>query len=252
MVEISAAQLIYARVEAEYSSRGRPGYQTVYQSPSLSAAEVELIERRVQCFRPARPADARLQCFQLPGGRAVIGRSVLVRGDPAIVDRLGRPGAFLCHCLVLSAPEFARAGNNAFALFDAFPFLDDPAVMASDYLRAEPVAEPALIAVEGAPAPATGWPEDEALLLAEAGLRAAADLRARRGLALVGSAEAIEQALRTLIARLPLARRPACSFDSCTDGCPVEPGVFWAVGSAGRPADEARALVQADARRWPR
>lgn len=247
MITVSASQLIYTRVEAEYSPRRQPGYQMVYSSPSLSPAEVALVEQRVQCFKPPRPTDARLQCFPLLEGRTAIGRTVQIRADPIITDRSARPGAFLAHCLVLAAAEFALLEHNPFPLFEAFPFLDDPALLVSDYLGATAVAEPATVVVPDQSSFATSWSEAKALKRIGVGLRAARLVRARQSFALIGPAEDIAAALRTSIERLPPARRKACSFDTCADGCAVAPGTYWAVGMAQPHSGAAFTLIDASA-----
>lgn len=249
MTTLRGAQLIYSRVESEYSPQRKPGYQIVYRSPSLSADEASLIERRVQCFQPPRPSDDRLQYFLLPSGKAVISRTVQITPDPEITDRTRRLGAFLAHCVILNPAEFAAVGNNPFALFEAFPFLDDPALMVEDYVRAPSVEEPAQINVDVVVSFESQWQEDEAFNLLSVALQAEDLVKSRRGILLVGSSEDIQEALRTAIMRLDPSRRLPCSFDTCVDRCMTQTGTYWAMGVAQRQAISGGIAIDVAARR---
>lgn len=251
MTTIRAAQLIFSRVEIDYSFQRRSGYQTAYCSPSLAADEVALIERRVQCFKPSGSTDERLQCFPLPSGKIVVSRTVSIAPDAEITDRSLRPGAFIAHCLILSPVDFAAIDNNAFALFETFGFLDDPTLMVSDYIRASSVEEPARIDVPYHLSFDTSWPEDEALKILSLGLQAPDLAKGRRSVVIVGSATEIQEAVRTIIMRIDPARRVACSFDTCVDGCLIQPGMYWAIGLAQRQAGAGgdALIVDATARR---
>ena len=249
MTTIRASQLIYSRVEIAYSPQRRSGYQTVYRSPALTAEEVSFIERRVQCFQPPRPTDDRLQYFSLPSGKAVVARTVPITSDPEITDKTNRPGAFLGHCLILGSAEFAAIGNNAFALFDHFEFLEDPRDMVDTYLQTPNVEEPVRIDVRTNLSFDTGWPESEAFNLLTLALQADELVKTRRGMLLTGSASEIQEALRTVIIRLEPSRRIACSFDTCVDRCVMQPGTYWAIGMAQRQATSGLIMVDVGMRR---
>jgi len=249
MITIRAAQLIYSRVEIDYSPQRRSGYQTAYRSPSLTAEEVSFVERRVQCFQPPRSTDDRLQYFSLPSGKAVVARTVPIVSDPDITDKTRRSGAFLAHCLILNSAEFASIGNNAFALFEAFGFLEDPRDMVDEYLRAPSVEEPARIEVRTELSFDTGWPEEEAFNLLTLALQADELVKTRRGLLFTGSAADIQEAIRTAVVRLEPSRRVACSFDTCVDRCLTTSGTYWAVGMAQRQTTSGLILVDAGMRR---
>lgn len=230
MTIIRAAQLIYSRVEIDYSFQRRPGYQTVYRSPSLAPDEVTLIERRVQCFKPTGISDERLQCFALPSGKFVVSRTVSITPDPEITDKALRPGAFIAHCLILSPVEFAAIDNNAFALFETFGFVDDPTLMVTDYIRAPSVEEPLRIDVSHYLSFDTFWSEEEAFKLLSLGLQAPDFVKGRRSVMIVGSTTEIQETVQTIVTRLDPTQRVACSFDTCVDGCLTQPGTYWAIG----------------------
>lgn len=241
MIDLSIAQLIYTRVEAEFSPRHQPGFQTVYRSPSLNPAEVAHIERQVQCFHPPRPETRRLQYFALPGGKLACTHSLAIASDPQIVDQLRRPGAFLAHCLIIDASAFAAIGNNAFALFASFDFLEDPQAMVIDYLRQPPDEKP--LRVIRADTPSTDLASVEFRLLTM-GLRAGLSRKSQQPLHIIGEAGPIQTLLRNVIARLAPAQRLLCSFDTCADRCSSRSSNYWAIGLARRQPGSTQPAVE--------
>lgn len=195
----------------------------MYRSPTLSSEEVGLIERRIQCFQPPRPGDERLQYFQLPNRKVVVSRTVQIEPYAEITDKTQRPGAFLAHCAILSPADFALIGNNTFALFEAFPFVDDPTLMVEEYIHGPGVEEPARIEVNDDPSFETRWPEDEAFKLLGFALQANELVNTRRGIALIGSASDIHEALSTIITRLDPAHRLAVALTLVSTGVSRSP-----------------------------
>ncbi len=126
---VIADQLIYTRVEADYSPIGKSGFQTVYHS-GLSQVVVDAIEQRVRCFDPYKEQAVRLQFFTACQNKVVLTRTISIPTDPVIVDRSYRPGAFLVHCLVLDVYDFReKLQNDPFVLFNSFDFIDSATQM---------------------------------------------------------------------------------------------------------------------------
>jgi len=126
---VIADQLIYTRVEADYSPIRKSGFQTVYHS-GLTREIVDIIEQRVRCFGAAKADSARLQFFPACDNKVVLAHTISIQTHPEIVDRSYRPGAFLSHCLILNAQDFEKKlQNDPFALFDEFDFINSATQM---------------------------------------------------------------------------------------------------------------------------
>ena len=110
-IAVQAHQLIYTRVEPAYSAQRKGGFQTVYQTPMLTAAEVVAIENRVQSFTPLTNGQVRYQYFPLDNGALALTHSCKITSHRAITDAEGRTGAFLAHCLIFSPEEFAKVNK---------------------------------------------------------------------------------------------------------------------------------------------
>lgn len=241
------AELIYSRVESAFSPRRRSGYQTVYRSPELDEAAVQAIEERVQCFDAADPEVVRRQFFPLDDGRCAVTHTRTIAPHREIVDRNGRLGAFLAHCLVVTRAEFDRRHANPFVLLDHFDFLTDPEVMVQRYGPGRVPEPPAPPAVARAPEPDSSWSDAETRKLLYLARQAEPLVGAAGSVLLVGDQEEIVEALRLVFACLPANLRWACSFDTHIERCSVRPGRFWAVGAPRRQGGEFL-LVDAAAR----
>jgi hypothetical protein len=127
MTAVRAAQLVYSNVEAEHSPSNRRGFQVWLCSSRLKEHQRE-IARRLEDFEwPADDAAAdrptrRLTFFRIGTGDFVVARTVPI----AERDALNRAGRFHAHAVVLPPGEFARVGNNPFAVFDHFRFQNGP------------------------------------------------------------------------------------------------------------------------------
>jgi GTPase-associated protein 1 len=234
---VHVERLIYTRVEPAFSPRRSSGFQIVWKSESITAAEASAVEKSVQCFRPS-PGVRRLQFFQISSGKIVLSRTEQIEAHPEIVDRNGREGAFLVHCFLLSREEMARLENNPFRLFDAGLPLEGLEQLVEILGPGTGIAPPVDICpVEGRP-DSSGWAAPEAVRLLSLALRAD-DLR-RQGhtVPVTGECGQIEQALRLALHVTRLQKRLACSFSTWAEGCPLERGLFWASGLSRRPSGD--------------
>jgi len=228
-------QLIYSRVEAPYSPRGQGGFQTVWKSEGLTAAEVTAVEGRIQCFRPVARAR-RLQFFQLPGGRVVLAHTRQIVPHLEIVDHSGREGAFLAHCLLFDPHDFHRLGADPFALF-CDP-VEEPAVLIEKFGRATGLAPRIDVEPRALRGESVRWPAEEADRLLLLAMRGEEMRRQGRGVAVAGDGQEVEEALQIVFRLLPRNRRFGCSFNTMVEGCPIERGLYWAIGVQRRQGNE--------------
>jgi hypothetical protein len=226
-------RLIYARVEAAFSPRRSSGFQTVWKSGTLTAAEVSAVERHIQCFRPAAGVR-RLQFFRIPSGKVVLSHATQITPHPEIVDHNARDGAFLVHCFLLPGEEMARFDNDPFRFFDADLPLDGIERLVETLGPATGEAPPAEVApVESLP-DHSSWAAAEVVRLLSLVLRADDLRRQGRTVSLIGESALIEQTLRLAVRLAPAAKRLACTFTTWTEGCPAERGLYWAAGAPRR------------------
>lgn len=234
---LRVAQLIYTRVEAAYSPQRKSGYQTICRSASLSPAELTAIEQRVQCFQQQNNI-VRRQCFRLSSGKVVLSQTTLLTSpNTTIIDSSGRTGAFIAHCLVLTATQYAELGAMPFAVFDHYPFQHEPQAMLQfigrtaddDYHVQLEVVPP------GVPA-RTVWSIGEARKLVALALQAEQLSSRGQSLLMVGDETKIHAALQLAFALMPPDIRKTCSFDTCIDRCVPRAGLYWLVGALKRPS----------------
>lgn len=232
---LRVGQLIYTRVEAAYSPQRKSGFQTVCHSASLTARAVQAIEQRVQCFQ--QQADiVRWQFFRLDSGAFVLTHTrLLTRPNTTIIDATGRSGAFLVHGLVLTPEQFAAIDDNPFAILTAYPFLHDPQSMLEHIAQTAEDGYHTQVRPQPVPAVVDDNVSTTVHDLVALARQARDVTRRAQSLLLVGSAEAITDALRTAFALMPRQQRSACSFDTCIDRCTSRPGLYWMVGASTRP-----------------
>ena len=124
---VKAAQLVYSNVEAEHSPTGRRGFQVWLCSARLKDQQRE-IARRLEDFDWPSPDAAknfvteRFCYFRTTNGEAVVARTVPVTER----DALRRAGRFHSHAMILPPDEFAKLGNDPFAVLDHVPFQNGP------------------------------------------------------------------------------------------------------------------------------
>ena len=235
---VQASQLIYSRVEPAYSAQRKGGFQTVYKTPLITAAEVEAIERRVQSFMPLNVTQVRYQYFPLDSGAVVLTHSCRIESHRAITDAEGRTGAFIAHCLILSPAEFAKVDHNPFALIGCFSFIQDPVTMVQSFGQATGLAPAVAITVAAAfppiDLPWTGNEAEKLVMLAEA----APTLRKEgQSVQILGETPEVLATLALLFQLMRRQTRLLCSFDVSVEQATVKPGDYWAIG---RPQRQAR------------
>ncbi|MEL7263626.1 MAG: hypothetical protein AAFP69_02280, partial [Planctomycetota bacterium] len=138
MTSLQIQQLVYCRLQREYSPHRRTGYQTVYVSPSLAPVAKE-IERKIESYTVSRqdPDAIRIQYFRVSDGRFVVARSQTVTHFE-IVDT-SREGILMAHAVVINRNEFCRVGCNPFAILDGSDvFVRDPEDLHQRYVVQRP------------------------------------------------------------------------------------------------------------------
>lgn len=241
---LRAGQLVYTRIETEFSPTGKSGFQTVYRSDDLSPEQIEQIERRVQCYQPFEPSTLRLQFFRLTTGEVVLTQSRIVEPWPefkTVVDKIGRSGPFVAHCLVLTQQTLREAGGDLLALLQSELFTPNLPALLERYGNAASfrqnlgtpngvIASLKFMAPPVSPAATTGWEGEEGRRLVALALQADALTREGKSIALIGKQDEITATLQAALALVPFDERLNCSFDTCVGRCSVAPGQYWAVG----------------------
>ena len=231
MSQIRAAQLIFTRVEPDYSPQYKSGYQTVYRSASLADSDVAFIEKRIQCFQPIEENAIRYQFFTLANRAIVLTHTTGIRTHPEINDRTRREGVFIAHCLILSRHDFEQANSNPFVIFDRFTFLADSEEMVNqlgDPKERLPDKEITVRRTDGYSA--SDWTGSEAQKLVALAMQADEILKKRRAVHLIGNATEIKEALQITFRLLPFHNRLLCTFDTIADNCMIQQGAYWAIG----------------------
>ncbi|HEX3046626.1 MAG TPA: hypothetical protein VHY08_17855 [Bacillota bacterium] len=250
MITIHASQLIFTRVEPPYSSQNKAGFQTVYQSPALSAGDISALEKRIQCFQPPNPALVRRQFFTLTNGRIVVTHTIQIEADPEITDRSRRSGVFISHCLILDLPEFEKVANNPFPLFDHYPFITNAAAMVKKFGQGTGMAPVVDIEIpEPQKTTVCSWKGEEMRKLVYLALQAEQWDKEGKWLFISGPETDLDETLRTIFYLLPKHKRLFCSFDTCIDGNALPAGSYWAVSGTRLPGGNATVHVDTTARR---
>ncbi len=239
MSTISVAQLIFTRVESAYSSQKKNGFQTVYKTESLSSTDVNIIEKRIQCFQPYQPAPVRRQFFTLNDGAIVLTYTTQIEAHPEIIDKSRRKGAFLTHCLILDKTEFNKIDYNPFLIFDHYRFINDPEDMVATFGKATGIASIEYIEVEQQrySIPSCTWSGSEVQKLILLATQAEQLSKQERSVFLLGKEDDINETLRIVFHLLPKNKRLLCMFDTCIDGCSIQRGSYWAVGATRRQSE---------------
>jgi hypothetical protein len=244
MVDVTAYQLLYSRVEAsafkEIPNAGikRSGYQVVFHSQAI-ADDVAVIEKRVQCFQPKDEAAIRYQFFTTESSKVVVTQSLRITADPVITDQNERPGAFIAHCLVFTQSEFAKLSNDPFKLIfdesrrksdpDRDIFIDDPHDLLDVVRQNEETVK--LRVSRGASNPSQlGQNRSEFAKL----VRLARSGLTDQTLGFIGDSADIEDTLENLITLVDRRNRLYVTFDTLIDGCNPVPGQYFAVGTSRR------------------
>lgn len=240
-IQLNAEQLLFSRIEAQYSAKRKSGYQVVYATPSLNPQDITTIERRVQCFEYPRDLP-RFQYFHLETGKAVLVKSTpIIEVDPEITDRNKRGGAFIAHALILSHNDFSQIHHDPFLIFNhSSLFVSDARTMVDRFVTnapqgPQPLNIPSVRNLQNL----TRWTDEALANLMQAAFFAQSLVQ--QGMTFYfQSDQDQDQAheLFTLFAGifyvLKSQERLACTFDTFIDGCNPQPGVYWATGGIKR------------------
>lgn len=234
---VRAGQHIYGNVENEVSPNSVGGFQTLYYTSSMiTREESEEIERRlIYHFSDTDPI--KLLFFVIDTGKFVVSR-VAPLPD---VDGFGRSGIYLAHSFVFSGDEFIRLNCNPFV---GFRVLDDRFVRStSEALRVSEVegvgegtvlldiAEPEIRTMEmGMLDETLKWDAEQLRRLSFGAITCLRFKEERKSLAIVGTSEDIENALRVVFSLLPGRLRLNCTFDTHFYRCNPVANYFWALG----------------------
>lgn len=232
MITIEADQLIYTRVEADFSPQKKEGFQTVYKSEGLSSSEVKEIETHVQCFSPDSTTNIGLQFFKLHEERVVIANTTVIETHPEITDTARHRGAFLTHCLILNQINFEQIDYNPFTVFNTYPFLNDAEKMVHVFGQATGKAPSTKITLEKSKTIlSSNWSSDELLKLLLLAVQANQLLVNKTPIFLTGNHTNIRQTLELLFFLMPQENRCNCSFNTFINHCFSKPGRYWAMGN---------------------
>jgi len=241
MSEITAHQLFFSRIEANYSPEKRSGYQVVYSTNGITDADVAEITKRVQCYQTN---GRRYQYFHTASDKTVITCSDLLPMNEnyrTITDRSGRPGAFIAHCLVFSREDFDAVEADPFTIIDLDSNRDyGPlfVVDADEMIKIQQEQRPALVLpvlarrdpVEMTALEAEGWSPDEFAKLWN--LTESAHKLTEEGRSLMMQSaypSRVFDLLNLLLYHAPQEARWHCTFDTGVDGCLPALGDFWAI-----------------------
>lgn len=249
MKSVQAAQLLYTRVEADYSPVGKAGFQTAYKTDGLDATALAAIERRVQCFQPHYAESRRHQFFRLADGSVVVSHTLPIDKPSPVVDRAGRVGAFIAHCLILSHDEFMGFGCDPFIIFERFKFVEDVQTMLERFERASGIAPRVKVVDAPRPPVADPWEDGEMDKIITLARQAESLVQAGQSLLFLGDHAAVYETLEVVFDRLTPAERLHCTFDTHIDYCPMPSGRFWGVGALVRPANASYIQVDTVTRR---
>jgi hypothetical protein len=213
---VQGDQLVYSNVEAEFSASNRRGFQVWLVSPKLREIQREIARRLEDFDWPTKDAannfiTERHCFFRTSSGLYVIARTVpLVERDV-----LNRAGRFHAHAVVLSAESMAKIHGNPFAVWDHFPFQDDPkAAIAQDlWTRDDPFSHSPIRV--GQPKSTTTEPTLAFLQLFTRWLTVEDDTRP---IALPVLPAKMMDFARSLFAVLPAGLRTGISLDSLSTG----------------------------------
>lgn len=235
---MKAKQIIYTRVEKDYSPTGRSGYQPVYCSKDVSDSDIATIKKHVGCFQTSASDLQRHQFFTLPSGEAVVTYTVLLEHNHPLyrtyIDRDGREGVFLAHALIIPQRSFQEMSYNPFYVLDNASFLENMDELvalisqAGDNYQDVPRKT---VTIKSASSLDFGWSQSDLKTLYILALNSA---RTKRSVALVGETEKIRETLRLLIRLLEPHHRQYLTFTTSADDCTFEPGLFWGQGVTKR------------------
>ena len=215
---IAVDQLIYTRVEEEYSREGQAGFQTFYHS-GLPQPIVSAVEQRVRRFDVSHKNARRFQFFTL-GNKVILSHSVPIESHPQIIDKSHRPGAFLAHCLIYNIHDFKLCfQNDPFIVLDTYPFLKDAVEMVEQFENPGSTMRQKKMPLFDIVNDGFGKPAFAAIPIALHLLTSDAQCP----LFIRLKPQSVLNFLKFLFRLLPADRRLEFSFDSCVDRYPIKP-----------------------------
>lgn len=242
MTSLQVMHLIFTRVEADYSPSRRSGFQTVYKSQSISDLLVKEIEQRIQCFNSV-DGRGRLQYFLLDKF-AVVSKTVPIASHPIIIDRSGRGGVFLVHCLVARIQSLEYLGNNPFAILDSYEPFSDVNLLIKVLNQESKIYDE--ITIQPRLDPKTDLLSFDDILKLVMLVQPNNQVN-KSNVLFCGSGIGIEEVLRTLHSLLTPKQRLNCTFDTCLDRCNLPHGiVYWASGYSRNPGSSFAATVDVE------
>lgn len=237
MKSIQVANLIFTRLEAEFSPYRRSGFQTAYKSQTVSDNLARDIETRIQCFT-SPDGRGRLQFFVV-GDFAIVSKTNLIESNLSVIDRSGRGGVFLAHAVIIALPEFKALNNNPFALLDSFTPITDASSLVN-IMQGNNELPHRLEVIQSAPHETQQLPFAEIFKLVNSIPQNNKDDRA----VMYGSAKGIEDTLRLVLSLLAPPQRIFCSFDTCLDRCNLPKEIsYWAKGYSQKPSGSFSTVV---------
>ncbi len=230
MKKITAKQLIYTRVEEDFSPTKISGYQVYYSSPDLNHQEIEHVVSRVNNFQPHLYNVIRLQCFFInSNNNVVLTRTSIIDSHSEIIDKSKRPGVLIAHCLIFSMEDYKALGCNPFIVFENFRFITSASELINSYNQGkqkEAVAE--IQVAEGAnPITSSNWIEQILPLIYVASPKFVSE---NRTLQIYGTQIDINGAVKAIFEFTPLAYRENLTFDTYAQGNPTSSNKYWMTG----------------------
>lgn len=237
MVELIADQLIYSRVEKEYSSDYSSGYKIVYSSGQLSDSEKEEIQKNIRCYNAVNSSSKRYQFFTISSEKAVITQTIrLEPGHPdynIYIDKARRPGVALVHALILDIEEFSQAQFNPFVIIDNVQFISslEEFIDLIQEQKGQHQIPLIRIPIKNYLAPELSWETSQLQKLYKLAYFAEKITDRDQTILLIGNQETINSTISLLTCLLRVPKRLKLSFNTSADGCTYKPGVFWSIGT---------------------
>ena len=118
-------ELIFTRVEHEFSPKGFSGFQTVYQSESLENWLADEVAQQLYRFDWKEDNSQHLFC-KLSSSDYLVSLTTGINNPPKFMDPSMRPGAFIAHAVIFSESEFKKIRYNPFVFFEGIDFIKTP------------------------------------------------------------------------------------------------------------------------------
>lgn len=231
MTKIEVEDLVFGRVEPEFSPKRDAGYQTIVWSQGISSTTIREVEALMRCFMPESDDDRRIQFAKLSNSQWLVSKSIRPAPDREVFDKNERR-TFLGHGYIVSTETMERIHWNPFAILDSATFISS-----ADELR-QRIAESrggdgpprTVIEVVGKGSLTESVDDVEAKALGDLTRKAKKLARRNESIQLHGSRSNVERALRIAFHFGDRRDRPDCTFDSAVDGCSVPAGRYFLVG----------------------